>query len=143
MTVTGYDHLVDIKDILVSNSIGILGQTLFISKEPLNPDFVITLYQTNGRDPDPKFAINYPSFQVRVRGTVDGYQAAYAKCRSIIDVLLGSQTIVNATTGDSIVGIYQTGDVIFLKYDDANRPVLVLNFRLIVQPSNLGNRKAL
>jgi len=70
----------EVKDYLVSNSIGTFGTNLFIGGEPDTPANVVTLYPTGG----PKVARwkdrDTPTIQVRVRDEayVDGWDKAYA-----------------------------------------------------------------
>lgn len=137
----------DAAGILVSNSIGVIaassGWGIYISEEPLEPDTVITLFDAGGLPPNPKWLLDYPSIQIRVRGARGGYVAARQKIVDIRDALLG---LTSQTIGDTRwVSVTMPGDITPLGYDDSKRPLLVVNFRLIIEPaaSALTNRTAI
>lgn len=134
----------DIKDLLVAAGVGIFaaetGWSINISKEPTKPDTAITIYPTGGTDPNPKFILDHPSVQVRVRGGIKDYNAGYAKAQAIKDALLGlpSQTV----DGTVIVGVWMISDIAFLRYDDNDRPLFTTNWRLDREPATGTNRTA-
>lgn len=129
----------DIASILHGASLGALGTDLFISKEPAEGTTLITtIYEYSGSDPNPKFRLDYPAIQIRVRGAINGYLAAEARIQAIKNVLLGAaRQTVNSNV---YVGIQQTGGVMFLKYDELERPIFVTNWRIMVQPAASDNR---
>lgn len=133
---------VDIKDLLVSNSVGTFGGTtgwgVYIGSMPdTGLDTVITLYDTGGESPELAVAIDKPSLQILVRGTEWDYINTYQKTIEIRDLLLKApaQTI-NTTRYD---GIWQVSDATFIEYSQ-NRPVFSLNFRIFREPAATGNR---
>lgn len=135
---------VDIKDILVTAGIAtfasLTGWALAVSKEPDIPNQVVTVYDVGGIDPDPKFLLDRPSVQVRIRGNPNDYVATYAKAQQVKDALLGLQRqTVNTTV---YIGIWQTGDIQNLGFDDSNRPILVTNWRIVREPAAGTNRLA-
>lgn len=138
---------IGVKDLLVAANIGAFaaasGWSINISKEPISPNTTITIFNTAGRPPNPKWLLDYPSLNIRVRGSKGGYVNAEDKAKEVKDVLLGfdSQDI----NGDRWVSVTMPGDLIFIGYDENERPMFSLNFRLIVEPatSALTNRQAL
>ncbi len=136
-----YNLSKDLADMLVANGIGTFGTNIFIGKEPTSPAATVTLYRYGGQDPMPNLRLDYPSVQIRVRGDINGYVAAEQKMQSIRNVLLGAdkQTI----NTNVYVGIWQIGDIIFLKYDENERPIFVTNWRIAVQPNITDNREPL
>lgn len=140
------DVVQDIKDHLESRAGGQFAATsgwgIYISREPPEPDTVITLYPTgSASEPNAKWRLEHPTFQVRVRGAPNGYQLAQAKAESIKHELLGlGSTVINSTL---YVGIWMTTDIIFMKYDDNNRPIFVMSYRTWREPSEDDNRTAL
>lgn len=124
------------RSLLVAAGIGTFnastGWSIHIGKEPTEPDTAITIYDSGGSPPNPKWLLDYPSVQVRVRGANGGYVAARAKAVDIKNALLGldSQDI----DGDRWVSVTMAGDIGLIGYDQSNRPLFSLNFRLIIEP---------
>jgi len=133
------------KDLLVTAGVGTFaatsGWSINLGKEPTGPHTTITLFNTGGSVPNPKWLLDYPSFQVRVRGAPGGYSAAWSKAAAVKDALLGidSQDI----NGDRWVSVTMAGDINFIGMDQSNRPLFTLNFRMIVEPASGTNRDAL
>lgn len=135
---------VDIKDILVTAGVAVFasptGWALAVSREPTTPNQVITVYDSGGTDPNPKFLLDHPAVQVRIRGNVNDYLGTYSKAQQVKDTLLGLQRqTVNTTV---YVGIWQIGDIQNLGFDDSNRPILVTNWRIAREPVAGDNRQA-
>lgn len=102
---------------------------------------VIGIINTGGKVPNPKWAIDYPSVQVMLRGNQNDSAAAVAMAQKVKDALLGfSSATVN---GDRIDAINMIGDITSLGFDENNCPMFSVNFSLIVEPANTGNRAAL
>ena len=119
----------DMSSILASALSLVEGSVLFISREPDSPDAVVTVFDTGGGEPSSGTENNeFPTIQVRVRGTVMDYETAYELIDSIKNTLhnLASQTI-NST---KYIGVWASSDIIPLGYDASDRPILVLNFRI-------------
>jgi len=132
----------DIKDILVGAGIGTFAGTsgwgIYISREPETPDTVVTIYDTGGDPPSPKFLLDFPTVQVRIRGARQDYKNAFVKAQSVKDALLGvGQTTVNGTL---YVGITQIGDINFIAYDDSERPIFTTNWQIIREPTTGTHR---
>lgn len=120
----------DVKDMLESSAVGAgtYGTDLFISLMPPTPNACLAVFDTGGYDPQAGYDYERPTVQVRIRGEVFGYQAAWDKAKEVSTALHG---LYNETwNGARYVGIWQQGDIIFMGYDDNNRPLLSLNFRI-------------
>ena len=136
-----------IKDLLVAASVGTFAATsgwgIFINKEPAAPNTTITIFDTGGFTPNPKWLLDYPSVQVRVRGDKSGYVDAQTKIIQVKDVLLGLDS--QDLNGDRWVAVNMQGDILSLSNDQNERPLFVVNFRLIIQPAASAetNRTAL
>lgn len=128
---------INIKDLLVTNSVGTfasqVGWGIYIGKEPDKPDSVITLYDSGGENADPKWLLDFPHVQVRVRGSKGDYSGAYTKIKQCKDVLLGCPSL--DLNGDRLVSFTSLGEINFLSYDQNERPLFTYNLRLIVQPA--------
>ena len=129
---------VDIKDILVAAGIGTFAGTsgwgIYVSQEPKNPDSVITIYDSGGVAPNPKWLFDEPTVQIRIRGSEMAYVAAYAKAQAIKDALLGltPQTV----SGTYYVGVQMVGDINHIGYDDKSRPLFTTNWRIFREPAS-------
>ncbi|MHA1809369.1 MAG: minor capsid protein [Candidatus Heimdallarchaeaceae archaeon] len=121
----------DFKDILVDASIGTFGTDIFIGKEPDSPNACVTLYDTGGFPPQVNNKLDYPTVQVRIRGEVRGYQNAYAKAENIKDALHAQG---NITQGSTKYSIWCMSDILFIGYDDKDRPLFTVNFRTMRAP---------
>ncbi len=129
-------------NLLVTAGVGVLapgaGWNIFWGKIPTKPDTVITLFNSPGSPPNPRFLLDFPGLQVRLRGSKIGIQAAYDKAKAVKDALLGlpPQTV----GGDRWDSITMIGDVNDLGFDESERPLMSLNFRLIIEPAAGTNR---
>jgi|TARA_R110000803_G_scaffold210841_1_gene284321 hypothetical protein len=136
---------VECKDLLVTAGVGTFaaasGWGIYISQEPESPNTTITVYDVGGLTPNPKFLLDEPSVQLRIRGAPDAYLAAYTKALDCKNALLGltPQTL----NGVNIRGILAIGDIAFLSYDEQRRPILTQNWRFIIQPASGTYREAL
>lgn len=133
----------DMKDLLVAASVGVFGVnpdadgwSIFIGNEPDEPDNTITIYDTPGEAPHPKFRLDYPRFQVRVRCRT--YDAGWLKIEEVKSALLGlpSQTI----NGTIYEGIWAVTESAFLLRDGRNRSVFTSTWRIIREPTTGTNR---
>jgi hypothetical protein len=127
----------DIASILVSAGVGAMGNSgwaIKIGLEPTTPDTAITIYDTGGYPPNPKWLQDNPTVQARIRGSVGGYPAAYSKALAVRDALLGFAG--QAINGTNYAGIWCMGDIVSLGYDDSNRPIFTVNFRMVREPSS-------
>lgn len=134
MTATPAD---DLRNYLISNGIT---TSIFVGHEPDEPDSCITVYDTGGEAPDPKFALDMPTIQVRVRH--NHYMSAYWATRQIKDILLGCGQF-SGNDSNLYVGITAGTDIIVLERDNQNRTICVMNFNVHMQPGTVGNRTAI
>lgn len=132
-----------IKDILVAASIGVFGSEnsaewgIHIGKQIDSTDKNITIYDTGGQAPHPRWLLDYPSIQIVVRGNENGYQATYNKAQDIQKALLGYPS--TDIGSDRLVYVLQTGNTAFIGYDPKNRPEFSLNFGLCIEPGTVGS----
>lgn len=129
----------DIASILEIDALGIRGTDIFIGLEPEDAGtLTITIYDTGGFPPNPKWLRDEPTVQCRVRGTAGDYTSAWAKAQAIKDALLGRAPTTVGTT--DYVFFIQLGDIISLGHDDNNRPMIVSNWHLAREMPSGGNR---
>lgn len=130
-----------LKDILVSEGFifgGLTDWAIFIARRPESPDAVVVLYDSGGKSPNPRWLIDYPSVQIKIRGDVNQYKAAYEKAQEVKNILLGRPSFTT-TNSDRVVHINMLGDITFLGYDKKDQPEFVLNFDLILEPNDSIN----
>lgn len=122
---------VDIKDYLESSAsaTGLVFNTdLFISREPEEPDAVVTIYDTTGEDAQANYVYKKPNIQVRIRSPRQDYITGYATAESIFDALHGLANItINSTR---YIGIWAIGDINLIMWDENDRAILTVNFRI-------------
>lgn len=135
----------DLKDLLVTAGIGTFAGTstwgIYVSKEPDEPHGVVTLYDKGGVSSNPKWILDEPTVRVRIRGDIMKYRTTWTKAEAVKNALLGitPQTV----NGTKYIGIVQLGDIIFLGYDDNNRPVFTTTWRVIREVADSTYRTAL
>ena len=136
------------KTLLDSAGVGSLTPTadwsMHISKLPNKPDKAIAIFDSGGAETaNPKWLLDYRTFQVMVRGGANDYVEAFNKTAEVKDALLGlpAQTV----EGDRWDGVTLIGDITFVGRDENDRPMLSVNFRVIIEPADnaLTNREVL
>lgn len=120
---------------------GSSGWKLKVGKMPDAPNKVVVMYDTGGQPPNPRWAVDFPMIMASIRGDPNDYGPAWIKAREVRDALLGIDS--QDVGSDRWVSVTCPGDIGFVGYDDAQRPLLSVNFRLIIEPSAVGNREAL
>ena len=132
---------VDIAGLLEAQGLGTAGTTLFVGRDPGGTTLTISVYDTGGLPPNPKYSRDEPSVQIAVWGAANDYSGGYTKALAIKDYLLGltSQTIGTKT----YFAFNMRTDITFVGYDQNQRPQFTLNFRLIVDDGDVGNRTSL
>lgn len=128
---------VHLKDILADAGFtfgGAAEWSVWIGKQPTSPSRAITIYDSGGLAPNPKWLLDYPSVQIKMRGGPNDYDVVYTMARQVRDRLLGIASYT-ADNGDRIVHVNAIGDVAFTGWDDQSRPEFVFNFRMIIEPA--------
>ncbi len=128
---------IGVKDVLVAANVGTFNSgswQIHVSKQPLEVDQSITIYDAGGLAPYPKWLLDFPSVQIIVRGLENSYETTYNKTKEVKDALLGlpSQDI----NGDRWVSVTMIGEMASLGYDEKQRPEFALNLRLIIEPAD-------
>lgn len=114
-----------------------------IGRLTTGPDTQVACVDAPGEPSDPRWLLDFPWVTVLVRGAPQAYDTAFQKAKDVKDKLLGlpSQDV----TGGRWNSVRAAGDIGFVHYDESNRPVFSMNFRLIVEPNTsvLANRQSL
>lgn len=122
----------DIKNIIesVSSLALVFGTDLFIGHEPEKPALCTTIYDTPAGPP--QLALNpdekhyFPTVQIRQRGGVDQYIAAWQRLNDIAVELHGRH---NETWNGTIYTLIQcSSGATFIGRDEERRPLFVANF---------------
>jgi len=129
---------IDMKNLmLTAPALGTFGEnpnkalfSIYIGKEPAIPDNTVTLYDTAGEAPNPKWLLDFPRLQVRVRAKA--YEAAYNQCEAVKSRLLGlpSQDL----GGIRYIGVYIVMDTAFLMVDENQRFIFTTTYRITREP---------
>jgi len=120
--------LEDIRTYLEQQGLGVFGEDLFIGVMPSKPDNCIVLFEYAGEPMDLVDShLEYPSLQVLVRNT--DYPAGRQKIEEITKTLHGvSEQIINGTR---YLLIQARQSPFFLEWDENERAIFVVNFRII------------
>jgi hypothetical protein len=126
---------------LIAAHCAISGWAIEVSVMPDEPDQIVSINDTGGVDPNPKWLLDYPTLNVLVRGKPNTYLTTFAEAKAVKDLLLGlTSTDIN---GDRWVSITQNGDLGFIGRDEGMRPLFSMNFALIIQPQVVTNSNRL
>jgi len=120
----------DIGTMLQNDGVGVLGTTLRINKQPEGEPSsapIVIIYDTGGTSPEATGKIfDKPTINIRVVGLDGGISAAITLAQTIKSAL--HQRTPETIGGARYMGIWQMGDILFVEYDEKNRPVFSLNF---------------
>lgn len=142
------DIITQTKDFLVSAGIGAEGglavaadYDIYAGPVPATSDALIGIMRNPGAAPNPRWLLDFPSVQVRVRGNKEDYAGVHTKAQAIKDALLGIDSVT--VGGDRWVSVTMPADMVDLGRDSMERPEFALNFNLIIEPATGTNRIAL
>ena len=122
---------VDIKDILIESSTGlslVFATDLFVSKMKEDVDECVCIYDGPGGSPEANYELDYPSVQIRVRGNKMAYREGWALAKDVRDVLHGMTD--KTINGTRYLEIVCSGDIMFIAYDESERPIFSVNFNI-------------
>lgn len=92
------------------------------------PDRAICLYETPGEAPLEAWDVDYPGFQVRVRGKADDYEQVRTKLQAAFTALHAQDALIGA----AYVYVYaRHSGAMPLGQDEKRRPALVQNYRVM------------
>lgn len=118
-----------------------------IGRRTETPDSQIALFDTGGSNPNTKFMLDFVHIQAIIRAGAHDYQIGHAKATEVKDALLGidSQSVAVGIESIRVDGITMLSDIAFLRYDESERPLFSVNFRMLQERavSALGNRDSL
>lgn len=123
----------DIANLLASTGVGLgtVGSDLFIGREPTTPNSCTTVFDTGGFDPDAGSDYQRPTVMVRVRNP--SYSAGWTQINSVRDAL---HVTYGWEEGDSrYIGVWAMGEPAHIGYDDTNRALFSVNFRIHRTPT--------
>jgi hypothetical protein len=134
--------LSEVSAYLASNSVGVVGTSIFLDYLPDAPDTVVALFAYPGAGPTSMMGgasgaavVRNPRLQVLTRGTPDG--AGTVAARAAIDSIYALLEQVVNTTLSSVryLSIEAVDEPALLERDDTQRPVYVCNFEVMKYPS--------
>lgn len=117
--------------------------SLFFEGLPKSPHRAIHVREIGGLINNPKWLLDYVSFQLLVRGENGERNDVRQKCIDCRDTLLGIDA--QDINGDRWCGITAIGNIGYMGTDETDRPRYFWNFQLIVEPATnaLTNRQPL
>lgn len=123
----------DLAILLAASSTGLtLGTDLFYSREPDGAsiaDKIVTVLDTPGLDPATYTTLLAPNAQVRIRGNAGEFDDSFTLAETVRNTL---HAVKNTTVGGTrYIHIIATSDLNWLGYDDNNRPLWTINFRIL------------
>lgn len=130
------------KAILVTKSVGVFpgsdttAWSIRISRRSELPNAQIVLFDGPGGVANPRWLLDEPHITAMVRGEKDGYSAGYAKMREVKDALLGIEPFTVSPGGDRWDGCLAVGDIMHIGYDEQDRPLFSMEFRLYHEPAD-------
>ena len=117
--------------VLQTASIGTLGTTIFLSRQPDTPDACVTVLESGAGVNLYTHGITGPALamtniQVLVRAGREDYEAARTKVTSVINAL---EAVAETTaSGIRMLRIESLGRPIPMGYDQTDRPEIAMNF---------------
>lgn len=116
----------DIKTVLVGEGI-CTEPSVHLTRMPESPDAVIAILDSAGSPPERLLEDYYkPMAQILVRGTRNNYSETKSTAESIFQFLYKCGSVIIGTT--NYVGFIPTSDIIWLGYDQSDRPIFSMNF---------------
>ena len=116
----------DMKTILVGEGI-CTATSVHLTRMPETPDTVVAIIDQPGSPPERLLEEYYkPMAQILVRGNRNDYFNTKATADSIFKFLYQCGSVLLGTT--NYVGFIPTSDIIWLGYDQSDRPVFSMNF---------------
>lgn len=113
------------------------GWNIWIGKQPTDPHRTITIYDVPGEAPNPRWLLDFPAVQIRVRGKPSDYNEAGKEAQKLKNLLIGVPSFDALDgLGDRVVLIKGIGDVGFVGWDGSARPEFVLNLSMIIEPAD-------
>ena len=134
---------VELAQYLADNGVGARGGNaqwgIHVSREPAQPDDVITLYDTGG-DPPPAISANLRSRAIQVRVRAVDYLAGVAKQEEIYNLL--AQPAIEETPTPlqrdigihTYIGVWLTGEITSIGRDENDRFLITANYEVHTQP---------
>jgi hypothetical protein len=127
----------DVKAMLVASGVT---TAIYVSKEPtFTGTPILTIYDTGGEAPSPKFILDFPSIQIRSKAKT--YVVAYANLLQCVDLLNGRTPETKNTT--RYTGILATTGIMQIGVDENENPILVVNFKLFTENASSTYRSSL
>lgn len=116
---------VDVRQKMIDDYV-VQSDKIFIGADPLNLASTYVTLTDAGGSANPRWLRDVARLQVRVRARTNNYPEGYELIRNIRDYLLGKKPFqVNSVIYKRFV---ITSDILFLGYDDNNRPSFSVNF---------------
>lgn len=120
---------IDLANFLQAHGFGQIGQDLFVSFQPPEPDDCITVYDTGGYAPDIEVPLRDPTCQVLVRST--DYPVAMERAQGIYNLLHAKSNF--AIGGYWVYLARAEHEPTPIGPDENGRPEITLNFHFKIR----------
>ena len=134
----------DIKDLLVSNNLGVFGTDIFIGSEPTDYDNIkncVTIYDTGGSQQDARLALDETHIQIRSRNIeyINGFDI-------LNDIKKFLEGIGKFVINDSrYLGIWASSNIAYLEMTEKRFFLWTVNFHVkrALNQDDAGNRQVI
>ena len=127
----------NICEIIVAAGLATLGTDLFYSDLPATVTGNIAgVFDTGGYPQAGNLEIDLfrPTVMIKVKGKRGDYDGAYSFMYSLLGSVNGARS--TTTTDANIILVRPISDILFIGYDDDNRPEFTLNLELMRTPNS-------
>lgn len=114
----------------------IFSKNLFIGREPEKPDSACTVFDMGGSIQNPKFADDVVECQVRIK--TKSYDEGFSKIEEISLFLNGISPF--NIEDERVEGIWLLNPIMPIGRDKTDHSIFTLNIRVLITPSQTGNR---
>jgi len=133
---------VGLAQILNAEGIATSGTDMFVGEIPDTvTGLCLLILDSGGPSPNPRWTRDFRDVQIVVRSNVNDYATGWTKAEAVKNKLLG---LAPQTIGTDVYASFlMRGDIVYIGRDDNNRPRFSINFRLIIDGPDVGNRSSL
>lgn len=127
---------VDIRQLLIDDG-ALTSDQIFVGKSPQQLTTAHTTLIDNGGSTNPRWLRDETNLQALVRGATQDYLSGWEMAQTVKDTILGrEQFVVNDVL---YIRFLLLNDILFIGYDENERPTFSLNFQVVRDYSAVGD----